>query len=375
MASTQRYLADLSAELDAMVALLGQLVNCESPSEDLSALDRCAELLAAVGAGFLGREPERVVLAGITNLVWRPRPNGPLLLGHYDTVWPMGTLAELPFSTHEGIARGPGVFDMKAGIVQMLYAARISGAHDRVGLLLTGDEETGSLTSRALVEELAGKAGAVLVGEPSAPGGAVKIARKGVARFRVAVRGRAAHAGLEPELGVNATVELAHQVLAMSSAQRADLGTTVTPTVATSGSTVNTVPETAAFDIDVRGWTRAELDRVTRHMQTLRAVLPDAELSVTGGVNRYPLEEAMSADLVAHARAAARELGLPEPEGVRSGGGSDGNLTAAIGIPTLDGMGAVGGHPHARDEFVQIATMPARTALLAATLDRLGGGA
>ncbi|MFI6584489.1 M20 family metallopeptidase [Embleya sp. NPDC050493] len=373
MAPSQRYLDDMSAELDAMVALLGDLVTCESPSEDPAALDRCAELLATVGARLLGREPERVVLGGVTNLVWRPRGSGPLLLGHYDTVWPMGSLAELPFSTRDGVARGPGVFDMKAGIVQMLYAARICAAHDRVGLLLTGDEETGSIISRALVEELAAKSGAVLVGEPSGDGGAVKVARKGVARFRVTVRGRAAHAGLEPELGVNATVELAHQVLAMLSAERIDLGTTVTPTVATSGSTINTVPETATLDIDVRGWSRAELDRVAGHMHGLRATLPQAELSVTGGVNRYPLEEAMSAELLAHVRAAAREIGIPEPGSVRSGGGSDGNLTAAIGVPTLCGMGAVGGHPHARDEFVDIATMPARTALLAATLDRLGG--
>ncbi|MGW1996779.1 M20 family metallopeptidase [Embleya sp. NPDC001921] len=371
MASPKRCLEDMSAELDAMVALLRDLVTCESPSEDRAALDRCAELLAAVGTRFLGREPERVVLDGITNLVWRPRGRGPLLLGHYDTVWPMGTLAELPFSARDGVARGPGVFDMKAGIVQMLYAARASTARDRVGMLLTGDEETGSLISRALVEEVAAESGAVLVGEPSADGGAVKVARKGVARFRLEVGGRAAHAGLEPELGVNTTVELAHQVLALIPVARAELGTTVTPTVAASGSTVNTVPEAATLAVDVRAWSRAELDRVAKHMEGLRAVLPRAELLVSGGVNRYPLEEAMSLDLLARVRAAARELGVPEPEAVRSGGGSDGNLTAAIGIPTLDGMGAVGGHPHARDEFVDIASMPMRTALLATTIDGL----
>ncbi|MFI6980955.1 M20 family metallopeptidase [Embleya sp. NPDC050154] len=371
MASPKRCLEDMSAELDAMVVLLRDLVTCESPSEDRAALNRCAELLAAVGTRFLGREPERVLLDGITNLVWRPRGRGPLLLGHYDTVWPMGTLAELPFSVREGVARGPGVFDMKAGIVQMLYAARASTARDRVGMLLTGDEETGSLISRALVEEVAAESGAVLVGEPSADGGAVKVARKGVARFRVEVGGRAAHAGLEPELGVNATVELAHQVLALVPVARAELGTTVTPTVAASGSTVNTVPEAATLAVDVRAWSRAELDRVARYMEGLRAVLPRAEISVSGGVNRYPLEEAMSLDLLARVRAAAREMGVPEPETVRSGGGSDGNLTAAIGIPTLDGMGAVGGHPHARDEFVDITSMPMRTALLATTIDGL----
>ncbi|WP_439679189.1 M20 family metallopeptidase [Embleya sp. MST-111070] len=368
MTVSGHYFDGASEQFDAMVDLLRDLVTCESPSEDRRALDRCADPVAAAGERLLGRPPERVVREGITHLVWRPSGKGPLLLGHYDTVWPVGTLDELPFSVRNGIARGPGVFDMKAGIVQMMYAAALSGAADRIGLLLTGDEETGSPTSRTLVEELAAESGAVLVGEPSGDDGAVKTARKGVAGFRVAVRGRAAHAGLEPELGVNATVELAHHVLTLAGVSRPDLGTTVTPTVAAAGSTTNTVPDAATLSVDVRAWTRAELDRVARHMRELSPVLPGAGLVVTGGVNRYPLEEAVSADLLRLVRAVARDLGMPEPDAVRSGGGSDGNFTGALGIPTLDGMGAVGGHPHARDEFVDLAHLPGRTALLAAVL-------
>jgi glutamate carboxypeptidase len=268
-------------------------------------------------------------------------------------------------------ASGPGVFDMKAGIVQLLAAVRLVADRSQVSVLLTGDEETGSATSRSLIEAEARRVRAVLVCEPSADGGAVKIARKGGASYRLSVAGRAAHAGLEPELGVNASIELAHQILDLASLAVPADGTTVTPTVLSSGTTSNTVPESGAVTVDVRGWTRDELERVDRGIRDLAPHLAGATLTVEGGIHRYPLESAMALPLLQLVQAAARDLGLPAPEGERSGGGSDGNLTAALGVRTLDGLGAVGGHPHGRDEWADITAMPNRAVLLAALIDRL----
>jgi glutamate carboxypeptidase len=308
------------------------------------------------------------------HLLWAATEPAVLLLGHFDTVWPLGTLADWPFSVVDGIARGPGVFDMKAGIVQMLTALDLLDDTSRVSVLLTCDEEVGSPSSRTLIEEQASRASAVLVCEPSADGGSVKIARKGIAVYRIAVTGRAAHAGLEPELGVNAGIELAHQLLALESLASPADGTTVTPTVAAVGTTTNTVPEAAYVHVDARSWTRAELDRVDREIRKLSPRLPGAAVAVEGLVNRYPLEEAVALPLLALAQAAASDIGLPPPDGVRSGGGSDGNITGALGVPTLDGLGAVGGHPHARTEYVNVTAMPVQVALLAALVARLCAG-
>ncbi|WP_406234878.1 M20/M25/M40 family metallo-hydrolase [Nocardia sp. NBC_01009] len=293
-----------------------------------------------------------------------------LLLGHFDTVWPVGTTADWPFSVSDGIASGPGTFDMKAGIVQAITAIELLPDASHVSVLLTSDEEVGSATSRDLIEDQARKAGAVLVCEPSADGGAVKTGRKGIANYRVEVTGKAAHAGLEPELGVNAGIELAHQILSIAGLSSTD--TSVTPTLLAAGTTVNTVPEYARCDVDARSWTTAALAEVDRAMRVLAPHLPGAVVTVTGGIDRPPFEEAIAESLFAEAAAAARELGLPPLLAVRSGGGSDGNLTAAAGVPTLDGLGAVGGHPHARNEHVDVNAMPAQAALLAVLLARLG---
>jgi glutamate carboxypeptidase len=258
---------------------------------------------------------------------------------------------------------------MKAGIVQAITAIALLADSRHVSVLLTSDEETGSTTSRQLIEAQARKAGAVLVCEPSADGGAVKTGRKGIANYRVDVTGKAAHAGLEPELGVNAGIELAHQILSIASLT--DTETSVTPTILSAGTTVNTVPESAQCHIDARSWTTTALLEVDRAMSVLTPHLPGAAVTVVGGIERPPFEEHMARALFAEAEAAARELGLPPLLAVRSGGGSDGNLTAAIGVPTLDGLGAVGGHPHARNEHVDVTAMPARAALLAVLLDRL----
>ena len=354
-----------AVDLTEVLADIRELVECESPSADLAAVARSAEVLARVGERRLGVAPERIVLDGRTHLRWRlgAGPSPVLLLGHHDTVWPVGTLAARPCTVEGGVLRGPGCFDMKAGVAMMLHAA---AGLEGVTILVTGDEELGSPSSRALVEEEARAARAALVLEASAEGGALKTERKGVSLYEVRVQGRAAHAGLEPEAGVNATVEPAHQALAVAGLGREDLGTTVTPTLVRSGTTTNTVPAAGSFAVDVRVRTRAEQDRVDAAMQSLRPVVPGARIEVGGGPNRAPLEAAASAELLERARVLAGRTGLPAPTAASVGGASDGNFTAGVGTPTLDGLGAVGGGAHADDEHVLVDELPGRTALLAA---------
>jgi glutamate carboxypeptidase len=242
-------------------------------------------------------------------------------------------------------------------------------------VLVTGDEEIGSPSSRELIEAEARGVEAALVLEASADGGALKTERKGVSLYDVRVTGLAAHAGLEPERGVNATVELAHLTLAIAALGDAGLGTTVTPTAARSGTTTNTVPATASVAVDVRARTRAEQDRVDAALRALVPVLPGARLDVTGGPNRPPLEASASAALMDRARSLAETLDLPRPTSAAVGGASDGNFTAGVGTPTLDGLGAVGGGAHAEHEHVLVDHLVDRTALLRAlVLDVLAGG-
>jgi glutamate carboxypeptidase len=350
------------------------LVACESPSADLAAVAASADTVAGLGAARLGVRPERIVLDGRTHLRWRlgGGPRRVLVLGHHDTVWPLGTLATHPFAVTDGVLRGPGCFDMKAGLVMALHAVATLPDADGVTVLVTGDEELGSPTSRGLIEGEAAGCVAALVPEAAAAHGALKIQRKGVSLYEVTAHGRAAHAGLEPEKGVNATIELAHQVAIVAALADPTLGTTVTPTRFQAGTTTNTVPAAGGFAVDVRVTTRAEQDRVDAAMRALRPVLPGATLTVTGGPNRPPLEAAASAALFERARDLAVALGLPPVLGAAVGGASDGNFTAGVGVPTLDGLGASGGGAHADDEHVLVAELPARTALLAALLADLG---
>jgi glutamate carboxypeptidase len=356
--------------LEQMVADIGALVGVESPSADPAAVAACGEVVAGIGMRLLGVAPERIVVDGRTHLRWRLGPDGApgrvLLLGHHDTVWPVGALARHPFAVVDGVMRGPGCFDMKAGLVIALHAVASLPAGSPVTILSTADEEIGSPTSRSLIEAEASRCVAALVLEASADGGALKTERKGVSQYWVRAIGRAAHAGLEPEKGVNATVELAHQVLAVTALGDGHRGTTVTPTMLTAGTSSNTVPAEGEFTVDVRARDAAEQHRVDAAMRALRPVLPGARLEVTGGPNRPPLQASASAALFERTRAIAAALGQPPLTAAAVGGGSDGNFTAGVGTPTLDGLGAVGGGAHADDEHVLVADLPGRAALLAA---------
>ena len=357
-----------------MLELLAALVAIESPSADPASVARCGEEVAGAADRMLGcGPPERVVVDGTTHFRWQfGDVTRVALIGHLDTVWPAGTLARWPFTLDGDRATGPGAFDMKAGVVQALFALAALDDRDGVTLLLTADEELGSPTSRELIEATVAGARAALILEPGAgAGGALKTARKGVSNYEVVVHGRAAHAGLEPEKGLNASVELAHQVLALGGIARPEAGTTVTPTVLQGGTATNVVPARASVKVDVRALSIAEQTRVDGDIRALAPALAGARLEILGGPNRPPLEASASAALFAIAQECAAAVGVSALDGVEVGGGSDGNFTAALGVPTLDGLGAVGDGAHAEGEYVLVATMPGRAALLTALIREL----
>ncbi|WP_329128212.1 M20 family metallopeptidase [Streptomyces sp. NBC_01465] len=364
-----------------MLADLEELVRCESFSADHAAVARSAEVVGALGSRLLGARPETMVIDGVTHLRWAFGTPRVLLVGHHDTVWPMGSIKSHPWSVADGIARGPGVLDMKAGLVQMFHAVASLPSPDGVGILVNGDEEVGSATSRQLVEESVRGCAAALVLEASGDDrGALKTARKGTSRYEVVVHGRAAHAGLEPQKGINAAIEAAHQVLSiaglgttMEAAGGADsvLGpATVTPTLLSAGSARNTVPALARVSVDVRVPTSAAQERIDALMRGLTPREPGSRLEVLGGSQRPPMEPESSAELFALASRLALELGHEPLRGIAVGGASDGNHTAAAGCPTLDGLGAVGGGAHADSEYVDIGQMVPRTHLLAQLIMR-----
>jgi glutamate carboxypeptidase len=353
-----------------LVSDLEALVRHESPSDDavrVSALarwivDRLSE--RGVPARLCACAPAGDALVASVG----PERGGTLLLGHLDTVWPAGALATMPWRLEGERASGPGVFDMKAGIavgMAVLAAAARSSPPPAVTLLLVPDEETGSRHSRDLTVSLARRHRQVLVLEPSLDG-AAKVARKACGVFRVRFRGRAAHAGLEPERGASALAELARFVLSLEGIASAEAGTTLMAGRARAGSAVNVVPEAAEVEIDARAWSRDEMTRVTAALRGYRAKDPRVTVEVDGGFDRPPLEPTPASEaLFERARRLAAELGF-ELGQARVGGGSDGNFTADAGLPTLDGLGPAGARAHAPDEHVLVADLPRRAALVAA---------
>jgi glutamate carboxypeptidase len=356
----------LDAKADAMLRDVESFVNIESPSHEVDDLRRSAQFLAELMERVLGSRPTLVESSEGPHVHWKgSRDTRVLVVGHHDTVFPKGTVARRSFSRDGDVARGPGIFDMKAGIVQAIYGLGEIEESAHVEILITADEEVGSYASRELIEERARVAGHVLVIEPSADGGALKIGRKGVGTFRVDIAGRASHAGLEPEKGINSLVELAAQVQTIASFARPDIGTTVTPTVASAGTTENVVPASAHIIVDTRISEPTEKARVESAFASLAPTVPGATVTVSGSINRPPMHESAAQSLFALATGVAKEIGVADLRGVSVGGGSDGNFTAAIGIPTLDGCGAVGGGAHAESEHIIVSTMPERAALVA----------
>ncbi len=372
-------LQDLRPRRDAMLERLRAYVEHESPSRDKAALDGLAgTILDRFSA--LGGDVERIANShGGDHVCARfdlgaPAGSPPaLVLGHFDTVWPIGTLATMPFRVDEGRAHGPGTFDMKASLVLIesaLEAIRSLGwtPPRPILVLATSDEEIGSPTSRSLIEDRALGCAYALVLEPPLPGGRLKTARKGVGGFTLEVAGRAAHAGIEPEKGASAIVELAHQVLEVVALADPSAGTTINVGVITGGSTPNVVPARAEARIDVRVATMDEARRIDQALRSLQSHVDGTTLSIVGGFKRPPMERTPAiADLFEKASTIARTLGLELTEGA-TGGASDGNFTAAAGLPTLDGLGCLGAGAHSEHEHILVSSLPDRAALLAALL-------
>lgn len=349
---------------------LKTLVECESPSEDLAACTSVIELAARLAEVRLGQPGKIVLEKGRPVFWWGSQNPDVVLLAHLDTVWPIGSFQPTWQITGDVLA-GPGTFDMKVGFLQALYALiDIPDAEGRVALIATTDEELGSQTSKELIQKVSAGAKAVLVLE-AAIDGKVKTGRKGTAMYRITVTGRAAHAGLEPEKGINATAEMAAIVLQVLALENSAAGTTVVPTTMASGTTTNTVPALATLDVDIRSFSRDELLRVDQAINMLRPQHSEAVIHIAGGINRPPLELASTVDLYNRLELVAAAIGM-EPIGHAAvGGASDGNFAAAVGAKVLDGLGAVGAGAHAPNEHVLLSSIPHRITLLNAFIKEL----
>jgi glutamate carboxypeptidase len=369
----------LTPQLPNMLRTLETFVRSESPSTEKTAADSCAQVIAAEWnkrdvAVELLQQKNRGAHLRIAYVPGNAKPRPQLLvLGHYDTVYATDTLGKMPFRTAAGRIYGPGVFDMKAGIVQALFALdaiQHSGEAlaKRIVFLWTSDEEIGSESSRKLLETEALRSDAVFVLEPALGlKGLLKTARKGVGEAEIIVHGRASHAGLAPENGVNAIHELALQIALVKKWNDLPRGVSVNVGLVTGGTRPNVIPDHARAVLDLRALRIADMQKVEKQLRGLRPILPGARLAVRGGFNRAPLEHKISAALFQRAALLAKRMGLTIGEGT-AGGGSDGNLTAALDVPTLDGLGAVGDGAHSPGEYVVARTMPQRAALLAALL-------
>ena len=383
----QRRIAYFSERRDAIVATIRDLVEIESPSDNKAAVDRVAEVVAEKFSRLGGEirfHRAKNFGAHLQVNFGGSSAKPVLLLGHYDTVYPMGTLATMPCGIAGNKLTGPGVLDMKSGIALMLHAiAALQDWHGRaetqpgellrpVNVLLVSDEEIGSSSSRTITEALAKRAAAVLVLEPSfGRQGAMKTARKGVGDYRVRVSGKASHAGLDFQKGVNAILELARQIEKISAFTDLKKGLTVNVGIVAGGSRTNVVPAEASAEVDIRIARLKDAAGIDKRMRSLRPFNRKCKIDITGGINRPPMERTAGvAALYAQAKSIARELGWKLGEAA-VGGGSDGNFTAGLGVPTLDGLGGVGDGAHAPHEHILISELPRRAALLAGLIERI----
>jgi len=384
-ALAQELLQWLAREQRQLVATIKNMVEMESPSHSKPALDKLSQHLAQEFRRIGGKptlHPQRN--AGEHLQVEFPAGKRGdasakpiLLLGHFDTVWDIGTLRSMPFLLQKGRLWGPGVYDMKAGIAQMMFAIRalqqVAGGLPRpVTVLLVSDEETGSATSRKVTESIAKKSAAVLVCEPSqGPQGALKTWRKGVGAYTLRVTGRAAHSGVDFGAGESAVLELAHQLLDIAQFTDLERGVTVNPGVIRGGTRTNVVPAEAVAEIDIRIKRLEDAAFIEQRFRGLRPKNKNCRLEISGGMNRPPMERSEGvARLYELAQRAGEALRVGVSES-GTGGGSDGNFTAALGIPTLDGLGAVGEGAHATGESVFLDELPRRTALLAMLIESI----
>ncbi len=354
---------DMNAANTPIVADLKTLVEIQSPSSDLESCHRVINAAAKIAQRLYGI-PAKVIIENDRPIFWFGSDSPEVvLLGHLDTVWPKGSFTPL-WDIQGDVIRGPGIFDMKAGFIQGLYAMKDLPL-ERIALIATSDEEVGSLASKEMIIRVASKAKAVLVLE-SAVDGKVKTGRKGTSMYKIIVHGRASHAGLEPELGINATTEIAHLILQIVKLENPEHGTTVVPTALTSGTTTNTVPAMAVLDVDSRSFLTSELERIDAEIKSLKPDNPKCRIEITGGINRPPLEQASTKALYEIFEKTVAKLGIERIECAVVGGASDGNFAAAAGAPTLDGLGAVGGGAHAANEWVQLSSIQPRTEILSA---------
>lgn len=371
--------SSLRPRLPQMLELLRELILLESPTTEKAPTDRCCGFLAdqwMLRGGIIHvlKQKQR---GNHLRVVWpatAKRPSGQfLVLGHYDTVYPTGTLKEMPFRMAGGKAYGPGTFDMKAGIVQALFAFEALQKFKipvtkTIIFLWTSDEEIGSQSSRELIEAEAQRSDAVFVLEPSlGPRGLVKTSRKGVGQAELTVRGKASHAGLAPEKGVNAIHELSAQIARIERWNDLRRGVSINADIIEGGSRTNVIAGRAKATLDLRAWRVTDMQALESRLHALKPIHRGAKLEITGGFDRPPLERKHSAALYGRAKVLAKQIGFSLGEAA-AGGGSDGNFTAALGVSTLDGLGAVGDGAHSPEEHVLVKTMPQRAALLAALL-------
>ena len=378
---TQKLLTYFKDRESEMLGVIEQLVTVETPSNDKPRLDSFAALLAQrllevdATVELIPNEPTGVHIRA-TYGEGKPGVKPALILCHYDTVWPVGSLATHPFRVDEqGWAYGPGIFDMQSSLMLSEYALR--AVQDLalelprpITILMTSDEETGSHTSRTLIEEEAQKAEYVLVMESPLPGGTLKTTRKGGGHFEIHVTGKPVHAGIEPEKGVSAIHEMALQTLALHALTDLEVGSTVNVGVVQGGTVSNVVAAEAHAVVDTRAWTQEEADRLVESICAIEPITPGAKVEVTGGWNRPPLERTVTGALFERAKEIGATLGLTLGEG-GTGGGSDGNLTGALGVPTLDGLGIPGWGAHAHDEHIEVDKIYTSAALLVGLLMEL----